>query len=594
LGFKSVFGATDSPYIMSRAWQFMFKVDSKADAVANYITPRWVEKLPDELLEAKRIMPHYTHFWLPFKVQSTWSSEQGNTLLEATDEHLLLNMRKLRCFVVRDRRQLGSVGHIRHVRLEPGKREVVAKNEDWGAGLQIREVTSCEVQLIVDGALSNIAITGANGTFSCSSTSLAVGQSVIISGLIGGTGSIFGYTHSSTYYVVALARTGSYVTGFTLSASSGGSAILTTPGTPTGLTFTKSKLFRQFQCEIKVPEDIRFDESSAARRNVETTVLTLTFPSLGRSEVSEYDTFPVYATLPICNLGFRFLLNCDWIVVTNRESVRDNRFNTFLRNATAAFFVYVGVHDSELKKYFHSFVPSSKIDSSWWLGLVNDIKTRLLNHLCSSQRATFLPNLEVQSLFMSYSRRVEEILDISILSEETCQLLSQDDLKRMGRQSLSIIQVFECFKNDLAFASWTRLQNPTWWEALFCLLNKECDIEDSNGLNRLNILEGKSTLFRAALNAPIFAERSFKPAPGQNGARGPLRSRLCYYSPQSHTELWRQELVYLHHSSSAELKFIERFALVLTPTLICELIFDLHLENRAATIGGALEVWRDL
>jgi hypothetical protein len=439
LGFKSVFGATDSPHILSRAWQFMFQVDSKRDAVANYITPRWVENLPDELVEAKSTFPDYTHFWLPFKVQSNWSSEQGNTLLEATDEHLLLNMRKLRCFVVSDRRQKSAVGHIRRVRLVSGEHKVIAPIVKSGADLELLNVTSCDVQLIVDGALSDIAITGSNGTFSCSSTDLAVGQNVTISGVFGGTGSIFGYTDSCTYYVKALTRTGSYVTGFTLSASSGGSAIITTPGIPTGLTFTKSKQFRQFQCRIVIPEQIRLNESSAARRNVKTTDLTLTFPSFGSTEVSEYDTFPVYATLPICNLGFRFLLNCDWIVVTNRESVRDNQFNTFLRNATAAFFVYVGVCDAELKQRFHYFVPSNKIDSSWWLGLVNDIKTRLLDHL--RQQRSFLPNPEVQKLFESYSRRAEEILDISILSEETCQLLSQKDLKQMGLQPLSVYTV---------------------------------------------------------------------------------------------------------------------------------------------------------
>jgi hypothetical protein len=158
-----------------------------------------------------------------------------------------------------------------------------------------------------------------------------------------------------------------------------------------------------------------------------------------------------------------------------------------------------------------------------------------------------------------------------------------------------MIEVFQCFKRDPAFASWTRLQKPTWWEHLFFLLNRECDIEDSNGLNiREKKLEGKTTLFDEALAAPIFAERSFTSAPGLKGARGPLRSRLCHYSPQSHTELWRQEWVYLQHSSSAELKFIQRFALVLTPKRVCELIFDLHLENCAATLGGAVEVWRDL
>jgi len=43
----------------------------------------------------------------------------------------------------------------------------------------------------------------------------------------------------------------------------------------------------------------------------------------------------------IC-IGFRFILNCDWILVTSRESVRENAFNSYLRDAVAALFIHIG------------------------------------------------------------------------------------------------------------------------------------------------------------------------------------------------------------------------------------------------------------
>lgn len=84
--------------------------------------------------------------------------------------------------------------------------------------------------------LSTVVITGTAGQFSCASTSLAVGQAIKISGTFGGTGSITGYTDPKTYYIIATNGT----TTFTLSATAGGSAITTTAGTPTGLTYTQT------------------------------------------------------------------------------------------------------------------------------------------------------------------------------------------------------------------------------------------------------------------------------------------------------------------------------------------------------------------
>ena len=86
--------------------------------------------------------------------------------------------------------------------------------------------------------LSGVVITGTVGQFSCtaSSVTLAIGQSLTLSGTYGGTGSITGYTNPTTYYIIA--TNGS--TTFTLSTTAGGSGVATTAGTPTGLTYTLS------------------------------------------------------------------------------------------------------------------------------------------------------------------------------------------------------------------------------------------------------------------------------------------------------------------------------------------------------------------
>jgi hypothetical protein len=83
-------------------------------------------------------------------------------------------------------------------------------------------------------ALTSVVITGTAGQFSCTSTTLFVGERVTITGTFGGTGSISGYVSGTTYFIVATNGT----TTFTLSTTQGGTGVTTTAGTPTGLTYT--------------------------------------------------------------------------------------------------------------------------------------------------------------------------------------------------------------------------------------------------------------------------------------------------------------------------------------------------------------------
>ena len=84
--------------------------------------------------------------------------------------------------------------------------------------------------------VSGVTITGTAGEFACTASSqpLAVGQRIDISGTFGGTGSITGYVDPSTYYIIAT----NGATSFQLSSTPGGSPVVTTAGTPTGLTYT--------------------------------------------------------------------------------------------------------------------------------------------------------------------------------------------------------------------------------------------------------------------------------------------------------------------------------------------------------------------
>jgi hypothetical protein len=102
--------------------------------------------------------------------------------------------------------------------------------------------------------ISGVVIAGTGGQFTCTATTIAVGNLIAISGTFGGTGSITGYSNPTTYKVSAITGSGSSVTGFTLTTTSD-VAIVTTAGTPTGLTYSNTS--RQSVASVSLTGAVR-------------------------------------------------------------------------------------------------------------------------------------------------------------------------------------------------------------------------------------------------------------------------------------------------------------------------------------------------
>jgi type 1 fimbria pilin len=88
--------------------------------------------------------------------------------------------------------------------------------------------------------VAGAAIADTIGTFTCTSNAfLAVGQTLTISGTFGGTGSLTGYANSTSYLIATATGGAGTITGFKI-VNLDGTAVVTTAGTPTGLTYTIS------------------------------------------------------------------------------------------------------------------------------------------------------------------------------------------------------------------------------------------------------------------------------------------------------------------------------------------------------------------
>jgi hypothetical protein len=86
-------------------------------------------------------------------------------------------------------------------------------------------------------ALAGVAISGTGGQFTCTATTLAVGDHIVIGGTVTGTGSITSHTAGKIYEVSAITGTSPAVTGFTVTQEDG-TAVVSTAGNGTGLTLT--------------------------------------------------------------------------------------------------------------------------------------------------------------------------------------------------------------------------------------------------------------------------------------------------------------------------------------------------------------------
>jgi len=87
--------------------------------------------------------------------------------------------------------------------------------------------------VVPTATLTGVKIVGTAGQFTCTSAVLQIGQTITIAGTFGGSGTITGYSNPTTYRISAT----NGQTTFTL-VSAAGSAIVTTVGTPTGVTYT--------------------------------------------------------------------------------------------------------------------------------------------------------------------------------------------------------------------------------------------------------------------------------------------------------------------------------------------------------------------
>lgn len=69
---------------------------------------------------------------------------------------------------------------------------------------------------------------------------------------------------------------------------------------------TIGEVFQVYECDVDVPPEVRASEPARKNSKRDDTPLLLAFPS---PPPTSSTSFPVYAFLPVCNVGFQFVIN---------------------------------------------------------------------------------------------------------------------------------------------------------------------------------------------------------------------------------------------------------------------------------------------
>eukprot|EP01117_Protostelium_nocturnum_P014424 TRINITY_DN5485_c0_g1_i2.p1 TRINITY_DN5485_c0_g1~~TRINITY_DN5485_c0_g1_i2.p1 ORF type:complete len:1160 (+),score=445.11 TRINITY_DN5485_c0_g1_i2:744-4223(+) len=339
--------------------------------------------------------------------------------------------------------------------------------------------------------------------------------------------------------------------------------------------------FVVYEATIRVPEDIRMREPS--RNNSEFTRILLSFES-NRSEDSQR-TFPIFSFLPVQDIGLKFIINCDWILVTSRESIRENAWNTFLRNACAELFLCIFSNEKDLNRLF-SFLPNQTPEMSlFWKSFVDQIQSGVEKKIIpffftnSSSSSIVLRNLSLEELVdINTCKTLFPHLKIIPSNESEEKLFSSKFFSKLFPK-FSFHHIFGSVdgKESNAFFEFANQQSSKWWNRFFSIL-----------LDSLT----DSTLLDKAMRSPIFLLNEKEKRTHLNLSN---TFTVVKQSSSSIPSSWRKEVLVLLESNSAEeTQFLATLGFpVIEPKDMVEIISSIHFENPNGP-GSLDQVWKDL
>ena len=545
LGFKSVFAASATPYVVSGPFQFRFGAPPGAgeasDAMQQYITPTNVDVASDLLcapLWDTTLLR--TTFLLPLRPELTLESLK--TVGAMLNPEILLTSRKLQRLTFRD---LGSgVATCTESEVSPLEGDCAFLNSE------ALSYTDTETTFSVHFKTTQCC----NRKITVATTPCATGQST-------------------------------------------GTDVPTTAVASPAIQ-TTARSFRIYEFSFDVNSRTYIEPQ---RKNVRSTTVRIAIPLSQLVDADdEPTTYPVCAGLPVLDVGLPFVLDADWILVTSRESVHENHWNSWIRTHSAEAYVHLFLHDAFMQANMKYFLPSvNPTMPLWWRMFVLDVTAGVKNHFLQENggRVQKLASPLMVQLRVS-DAQMEQFAGIKVKHGSAELLKVAADV---GIQEVSICDVVACFGANARnnFDCWAQEQSNSWWELFFQLCLK-CPSDQAENLRQL---AQARALF--IVRQPLCGGTAAPKQPQETTPRGFLprdkdtgRCVDVYCSETPSFLSWRPDVwAVLDANYEWEAEFLKKYIKPqrLTSKRLCYSILALH-ETLSTTVpkAAAAQVWLDL
>ena len=376
------------------------------------------------------------------------------------------------------------------------------------------------------------------------------------------------------------------------------------------LSFCDKSQFRTRIIKWRFPID-QFVFNSEENSYTDDTEITLGFPDYSDlSQVHQHSqACPVFAFLPVYDLRFPFFINCNWHLVTSRESINEHSpLNTLLRDKLSTLFAWAATNDKTVEDSLHKYLPltSTLVHlSDWWKCFVDEIRAKLEPNLQSIFGSISKTNREPRL----WNEKLADLLDKSdpVFEYGRIELIDSSEMKlnekdlqfyRINVAPFSINDLIRCMAikdtNETSgpFYEWKRTRDRDWWEKFFrCASFSLADVD-------LSVLR-ESSVF---LIRPMYEEEDKKSVMSSTPKKARYhrwrtndQTVFYYLSNDQALRSWKKSVQIVDYESPAEKKFLESLGVFshLTTDALIELILVEHSDLSSKSVGVD-NVWLDL
>lgn len=227
------------------------------------------------------------------------------------------------------------------------------------------------------------------------------------------------------------------------------------------------------------------DLQEEKRPDIQETQVILAFPLNEDGTARADTTHPVFAYLPVRDVGFKFVLQADFLLSSSREDIHKNSpWNIRIRDAIANAFVSAVPSfksDERLARTFLHYVPDV-------FDIVDDFFQKTVEHICSRLRETacvqsrsghwctpsqiLLADADFQALFSNED--VQQCLQLEYPMQAFTPSARQI-LGRLGAQSVSLSHTLALLQDQGRIAQ----HSAEWFSALYEYLARTYPAEQS-------------------------------------------------------------------------------------------------------------------